>query len=71
MEDLELAPNTYNVFAFREPGSEMLSEVHLLLAAGADCYVLCLKTPEAVDELVRRLSYVREVVFGNAEMEKH
>lgn len=71
MEDLDLTPNRYNVFAFREPGSGMPSEVHLLLAAGEDCYVLCMKTPEAVEELIRRLSYVRDVVFGTAEMEKH
>jgi hypothetical protein len=69
MEDLK--PGTYQVLAFAPPGSQMLTEVHLILAAGDDCYALCLKTPDALDELVRRLKVLREVVFGNAETERH
>lgn len=49
----------------------MFSEVHLMMEVGEDCYVLCMKTPAAVSELIRRLTMMNEVVFGNAGTEKH
>ena len=68
---MEEPRGNYQVLCYKPPGAPMFSEVHLLMEVDPDAYVLCLKTPEAVDELIRRLSYVKELVFGNAEEEKH